>query len=276
MTGFYWLVAYPKSGHTWLRLALWSLWRGGSAIDLARSARLLFVAASRMLFDEALLVDSTDLTAEEIACLRPRQFEQEAADAVGPLLRKVHEGWLPTPAGEPMFPPSVTLGTVYVARDPRDVAVSLSHYFRWSLDTVIAYLADPGASMGQYAPSQLKQPLSTWSHHAESWLGAPGMPTPLLLRYEDMIADMPTQLGRVAAYLGWTVEPAAVTAAVEATRFEVLAAAETVNGFIDRPALNDRFFRRGRAGGWRDTLTAAQARQIERDHGRMMTRLGYL
>jgi aryl sulfotransferase len=42
------------------------------------------------------------------------------------------------------------------------------------------------------------------------------------------------------------------------------------------PASAERFFVSGRAGGWRDVLTAEQAGQIERDHRAVMMRFGYL
>jgi Sulfotransferase domain. len=273
MRGFYWIASYPKSGNTWLRLSLSSLQFGGQPIDAVTG--FAPVAASCSFFEDALHVDAADLTAEEIACLRPRQYEQEAVVCGEPMFRKVHDARTLTPAGEPLFPPAVTLGALYIVRDPRDVAVSLAHQTGRSLDAAIAILNNPEARMGGRADTlQLAQPLLTWSAHVESWLDGPG-PKPLLVRYEDMKADAAGQLARVAAHVGWTVTEQAVAAAVAATRFEVLRAREEAHGFGERLPGMDRFFRRGVAGGWRDSLSPAQAAQVERDHGLVMARLGY-
>lgn len=278
MTGFFWLASYPKSGNTWLRLALWSLKNDGAAVDFSARPNFAPIASSRLRFDAVLGVESSDLGADEIAILRPRVYEAMAQAANEPMLSKVHDAWTLTPAGEPMFPPAVTLGTVYVVRDPRDVAVSFANHMgepvEWAVDFLgkaTAQLATPQNKLAE----QLPQCLMRWSEHVESWLGATG-PAPLLLRYEDMLADPVRELSRVVAYLGWSAHSEAVERAVAATRFETLRAAEERHGFHEAPPQAERFFRRGKAGGWRDTLTADQAARIERDHHAVMRRLGYL
>lgn len=279
-SGVFWLASYPKSGNTWLRLALESLRAGGARVDLTSSAAdEAPIASHRRLFDTMLEVSSSDLTAEEIEELRPRAYELLSLTSQKALLCKVHDAWTRTASGEPIFPQPVTLGAIYIVRDPRDVAISCAHYFGITLDESIDRLADPDfklAKMGEKLLDQVPHSLLGWSGHVASWLDAPGMP-PFLVRYEDMVADFQTELSRIADYLGWTVTHEAVAQAVEATRFEVLRAAETRQGFGGRPArASGYFFRRGVAGGWRDTLTSDQVECIESKHGPMMSRLGYL
>lgn len=277
MSGFYWLASYPKSGNTWMRLALWAL-HHGRAIDFADFVGWIPVGGSRAVFDEVLGVESSDLTEAEIEALRPRLMEILAGEATAPMLRKVHDAWVRTPAGEPLFPPAVTLGAVYVVRDPRDVAVALTHHAGMTIDEAIALLGAPDAWLVTSARTtgrHLVSRLLSWSQHVESWLDAPDTRV-LPVRYEEMLDDMPAVLGEVAAFLDWQAPPEAVAAAVEATRFERLRDEETRRGFREKPPVSPRFFRRGEAGGWRDTLTNRQAERIERDHGSVMARLGYL
>jgi len=277
MNGFYWLASYPKSGNTWMRLALWAL-NHGKPVDFAAFPYWIPLSASRLLFDDALGVESSDLTHTEIECLRPRAFEVMARNADQPMLRKVDEAWIRTAAGEPLFPPSVTLGTILIVRDPRDVAVSLAHHMGMGIDEAIRAMANPRAgfcAQVRQADHQLWRRLLTWSGHVESWLDAPDIRL-LLVRYEDMIARMPEELGRVARFLGWDTSAAALAAAAEEARFDRLRAQEERHGFAERPVSAERFFRRGKAGGWRDTLSPAQAARIESDHAAVMTRLGYL
>jgi aryl sulfotransferase len=51
---------------------------------------------------------------------------------------------------------------------------------------------------------------------------------------------------------------------------------ERLEGFGGQAVPGRGFFREGRAGGWRSSLSAAQVARIETDHGRVMRRLGYL
>lgn len=277
MNGFYWLASYPKSGNTWLRLALWSLKNGGAPVDF--SARLNFapIASARGRFDERLGVESSDLTEEEITDLRPHNYMMAAQETDEPMLCKVHDAWSLTATGLPLFPPAVTLGTIYVVRDPRDVVVSLSHHMSKPLDSTVDFLSAPKAQLSSQTRelySQLPQRLTSWSRHVESWLDAPGRPA-LLVRYEDMLADTLGELSRVTGYLGWDADDHALERAVAETHFNTLRGAEERQGFNETPQGVERFFRQGQAGGWRDTLSAELAARVERDHGEVMERLGY-
>lgn len=279
MSGYFWLASYPKSGNTWLRLALWSLERDGAPVDFSAFLNFAPIAANRETFDAVLGIESSDLSPAEIASLRPRVYEAQAAMVTAPLFAKVHDAWTLTPAGEPLFPPSATLGAIYLVRDPRDVAVSYAHHAGLSVDHQIACMEDPDlviAVQRHRARDQLPQRLLDWSSHVESWLEAPGRP-PLLMRYEDMLADPVSALDRVTGYMGRPASRDVLERCAAATRFSALRAAEERDGFRERLAESSNFFfRRGVSGGWRDTLTAEQAARIERAHGRVMARLGYL
>lgn len=276
MNGYYWLTSYPKSGSTWLTLALSSVYRGGEAVRFADDNILFPQAASRDIFDQALCIESSDLTPQEDEALRPRLYELLARDAAEPMIRRVHSAFVQTEAGEHLFPPDLTLGVIYIVRDPRDVAVSYAHYMSAETTLAIEAMRNPAAAIGSGAAvlsPLLRQRLLTWSSHVESWLDA-GLRL-LLIRYEDMLANPAETLARAAAFLSWNVDAQVISAAAEATRFERLQSQEEQHGFESRLVRSGPFFRRGIAGGWRESLTADQIRQIERDHARVMKRLGY-
>ncbi len=71
-------------------------------------------------------------------------------------------------------------------------------------------------------------------------------------------------------------EQFAIQRAIEQSSFEKLAAQEQENGFRERSVKAERFFRSGKAGIWRDTLSAEQADQIMQDHHQVMRRFGYI
>lgn len=277
MNGFYWLASYPKSGNTWLRLFIESLSKGGKTVDINSLETDLRQVARRSDFDRILDIESSDLTDDEIACARPRQYELEAVEATAPMFRKVHDAWKTTPAGEPLFPPAVTLGAVYIVRDPRDVAVSWADHMGQTVDESIKDLAHSKLTLARFRiilSDALPQRLHSWSEHVESWLSAPIKLHPI--KYEDMQADPMGAFGGVARFLGLDAAPDKIASAVEAVRFDKLQSAEEKNGFIESQSFQDRFFRKGTVGGWRDSLTPEQIARIESDHGTMMKKLGYL
>ncbi|WP_044564542.1 sulfotransferase domain-containing protein [Azospirillum sp. B4] len=276
MGGFYWIASYPKSGNTWMRLMLASLIEGGAPPDFTKTMGFASAAGAVTDMDLFLDVESSDLTPVEQAELRHDLAVVTAAAATGPQFRKVHDWWGLTPAGRPLFPPQVTLGSVYLVRDPRDVAVSWAHHSGLSLDDSIAFLARPGAvvaTAGRWK-DQFEQRLDSWSGHVASWLAAD--PAPLLVPYERLSADPAGVLAQVAAHCAITASDAAIMNAVTVTRFDRLRREEETHGFELGQRRGRVFFRRGLAGGWRDTLSAAQADRIVQDHGPMMARLGYI
>lgn len=278
--GHIWLASYPKSGNTWMRLALTSLMEGGAAIDISRPHKLVGTGGGdRGVFDRILDVDSSDLSTDEVYNLQPAMFDLSLDEPTHDRVWKTHTAWHLTPGGDPLYPVARTRAIIYLVRDPRDVAVSFAHHFDCDIDEAITRMGREDyrfSSHTNHLGKQLPQLLSSWSGNVESWLDH-ARPAPVVLRYEDMLRDFATELTRAAIAAGLPHDPEAIAGAVAATQFDRLQKQEAKGGwFSQRNSLNSQFFRRGVSGGWRDTLTAGQAARIERDHGAVMRRLGYL
>jgi aryl sulfotransferase len=275
VAGIWWLASYPKSGNTWLRVALASLLSGRPA-DINAMPFVSVIATNRALFDKALGIESADLTVEQETNLRPRAYEIWAADATQPLYCKTHDAYRRTPADEPLFPTAVTLGAVCVVRDPRAVAVSLANHLAEPIDKAIARMEDPAVGSSTSSPRlspQLFHRPGCWSDHIDSWLSAP-FPVHLV-RYEDMHRDPHGAFTAVAAFLGLPSDRERIVAAVEAAAFPRLQAQERAVGFVEKPIQAAAFFREGSADGWRRTLLPEQAAHIVAANEAVMRRLGY-
>lgn len=278
MTALSLLCSYPKSGNTWFRAVLAEVAGGESSLQL-RDGLPFKVLPTRYHFDDLMGVDSSDLTVEEIDAARAAYCRAVAESRCLPRIWKVHDCFhSPLKDVGPPFPPDTLAAVVYIVRDPRDVAVSFAHHLNKSVDEAIAKMADETMRMALGRAGlreQLPQYLSTWSDHVESWLDAPGLNLHLM-RYEDMLGRPAEVFGRAVRFLGFDCEPVKLERALVACRFDVLQAREEQEGFRERPRDAEKFFRRGIAGGWRDSLTAKQERRIVERHGRVMRRLGYL
>ena len=275
MAGIFLLASYPKSGNTWLRAFVATV-RIGEPADINRLGFRGGMANHRPAFDEALGLEAADLSVEQETNLRPRAYEIWAAEAERFHYCQAHDAYHLTPAGEPLFPTGATRGAVYVVRDPRAVAVSLSHYTGCSIGTEIARMADPNATFSaseDHLHPHLMQRLQTWSSHVESWLQAP---FPLhVVRYEDMKTDPHATFGAIARFLELPHDPERIAFAVAAASFSRLQAQERAFDFVERPRHAAAFFREGRSDGWRRELSKEQAARIVAAHGKVMQRLGY-
>lgn len=278
MTGAIWLASYPRSGNTWTRLALKSLQSGGSDIELDDISDFGGMFASRNLVDMMLEVDTGVLTANETLELRPDLHALLFEKADPPVVAKVHDLWIRSPDGRPLFDASYTHAAVYLVRDPRDVAASWARFNATSIDDSIRFLGRREAGLGAVAgPSRVQvfQPLGSWSDHVLSWIDESGL-DPLVIRYEDMLADPAAALTRMARHIGWDASPEAVAGAVEATRFARLADKEKRRGFREKAPRTVNFFHTGKTGTWREALNPEQAARVEHDHRDVMERFGYL
>jgi len=74
----------------------------------------------------------------------------------------------------------------------------------------------------------------------------------------------------------WFLDTGVLDQATRFASFDVLAAQEAEQGFREKGSSQARFFRRGAAGQWRETLPPAVVARIEADHGDQMRRHGYL
>lgn len=272
---FGWLVSYPKSGNTWMRMMLQSLHNGGAPVDINESVDSHIL--NREEFEEHFCVESSDLTVAEINALRPELHRAIARASKDPLiLRKVHDRCWLTASGERVFPPDVSRGAVYIVRDPRDVAVSFAAFYGLDLQKAVDSMEDSAktfASSSSRLTLQLSQPVGSWSENVVSWLDDAAMPL-LLIRYEDMLADSARELEKVARFLGIPADACAQAAA--ASRFSTLREQEDKQGFREKVPAAARFFRRGQSGEGKERLPVHLLERIETVHGAVMKRLGYL
>jgi hypothetical protein len=81
--------------------------------------------------------------------------------------------------------------------------------------------------------------------------------------------------GGLVQFLRLPVSPERLQRAIELSSFKNLRKKEDETGFAERSKKSERFFRQGKAGGWRDVLTPAQVEAVVAVHEVQMRRFGY-
>ncbi|OWY14197.1 sulfotransferase [Thioclava sp. JM3] len=277
MGGIYWLASYPKSGNTWFRAVLANYMSDSEAPVGINELNTGAIASSRGWVDDVIGFDTADLTQAEVQSLRPQVYRWASRDdAVG--YHKIHDAYSCDDDGRPLVDDLATLGAIYLVRNPLDVAPSLANHNGIDIDGAISLMANPNHALARGTKSlkdQLLQVMGTWSDHVNSWTRAPDLNL-MILRYEDMLAKPTEAFGQALTFLGLSVEATRLARAIGFSTFEALSSQEAQTGFRERPGKAERFFREGRAGSWRETLTSAHVDRIIGTHHDVMTRFGYL
>lgn len=273
-----WLASYPKSGNTWFRVFLSNLLSKENHPADINNLYTTPIASNRELFDEATGLSSSDLTLEEIDNLRSGVYEYAARNSNEILFQKVHDAWLLTESGEPMFSSKVTKSVVYFVRNPLDVAVSFSNHLSKSFESTVKIMDDNSYAFGSTSNRlhlQLRQRLLTWSNHVKSWVDESNLPV-IVLRYEEMKSDTFSTFSKTLKFIGIEATNEEIIKAIGFSDIKEMQKQEAEKGFKEKPANALSFFRKGEAGSWRNELSEDLVKKICADHREMMIRFGYL
>jgi len=235
------LTSYPRSGNTWTRFLVGNL--------VHQSEAVTFLNVERLVPD---MYKHSDRTLRRLP--RPR-------------IMKSHEPF------DPRYK-----RTIYVVRDPRDVAVSNYH---WEMKQ---------RSMGDSYPIERFVPrwidavywgrLGSWGDHVTSWLSTrQGKEGFLLLRYEDMLEDPAREMGKVALLFGIDPTHERLARAADLSSADRMRKLEREQGdkwVQTRYTRQDKqFVRKAASGGWQQILSAESVEMIESAWGQIMKSLGY-
>ena len=245
------LVSYPRSGNTWTRFLIANLVFPNKNVDFTNIEKLI-----------------PDTTSQSTLTLKrtPR-----------PRIIKTHEYF------DHRYPK-----TIYIVRDPRDVALSYYDFHRKYMhieDTVGLEEFVDG-----FVSGRLRSEWGTWGENVASWVYARGLsPSFLLIRYEEMMKNTVSEAARIAMFMGIPPEPERLEKAVEMSKAERMRNLEKLQdeqwrktlGYVVRRTHKAKkrtdipFVGAARAGGWRKSMPESCVHQIESAWGELMTTVGY-
>lgn len=248
-----WLASYPKSGNTWVRMFL-NAYVTGEALDI-NAKRQQFVISD---FQTGIHPPYADLDDQiryypvSITKLRGYCVKTHNANVLG------------------IIPIKETANSIYLVRDPRDVAISLANHYGTTVDDAIKFMNEPNA-IATEKNTGFSHILRTWSEHVESW----GCPQITYFRYEDLLKHTADAFKMILEILEVPLTNN-FDFALKQSNFNNLQDLEKKNGFIEKASEKRVFFREGKAGQWKETLTLKQVKTIEENHCKIMTKIGYL
>lgn len=153
----------------------------------------------------------------------------------------------------------------YVVRDPRDVVVSVYHYWqRPDLETALHIVGQGDTPVKNHLP---------WSENVRRWMKV-GVP---FVRYEDMLDEPVQVIDGLLNYWDIEYEQERLVEAIERQSFD-RKKAQIEKDHRERPyhkGIYRLHLRKGVAGDWRNHFTAAQEEQAREYFGEVAAQLGY-
>lgn len=218
----------------------------------------------------------TDLNNQEIDSLREAVQLDMSHRVRPPVLIKTHNARVQH-NGYPIIRRELTLGAIYIIRNPLDVVDSVADHWGVDHERAIGMMNDRNLTIGGPKQDLVTQYLESWSGHVSSWIDQRAFPVHVVC-YEDLLHRTEMTFRNVLTFLGWDPERPRIERAIAETDFRRLQQREKESGFGERSqkSTSGRFFRSGKAERWREILTEEQIDRIQTAHHDVMRRFGYL
>ena len=275
-----WLASYPKSGNTWLRMFLRAYFlsedkkfsindEGDAEYETNSFPNIEMLKENKIDYNkfEEIVKNWLDL--------------QKFINSNGKInFLKTHNGNFNI-NGFPFTNTENTAGGVYIVRDPRDVALSLSNHFNISHQEAV----DDMKNMHHYefydvnlSKGFKKTIMGNWSSNYSSWRYYQGRDIHLV-KYEDMIKEPANTFYKILKYINLfkslKKEKKKIKNAIETTSFKNLSKMENEKGFKELGS-GSNFFRKGKMGDWQESLAPKLVKEIENSFKKEMKELGYI
>ena len=281
-----WLASYPKSGNTWVRSFLNSLlFNKNNEADLSEINKIDQYPKRSHFINLVNEIDNLEkLSSNWIESQKILNKDNKIK------FLKTHHA-LCKYQNSFFTNGEVSLGTVHIIRDPRNVISSiLYHFSKKNYSEAKEFLFNENKALGK--KFDLKDPnvnkniftvISSWKNHFNSWKQF--NKNYLLIKYEDLILDPHKEFNKLAEYLSKLLnlefDASKVNLAVRSNSFENLKKLEKENGFVE--AINDKetgkkkqFFNLGPENDWKKLLDTKLRQDIEKEFETEMRELGYI
>ena len=281
-----WLASYPKSGNTWVRSFLNSLlFNKNNEADLSEISKIDQYPKRSHFINLVNEIDNLEkLSSNWIESQKILNKDNKIK------FLKTHHA-LCKYQNSFFTNGEVSLGTVHIIRDPRNVISSiLYHFSKKNYSEAKEFLFDENKALGKKfnlqdpdANRNIFTVISSWKNHYNSWKQF--KKNYLLIKYEDLILDPHKEFNKLAEYLSKLLnlefDSTKINLAVRSNSFENLKKLEKENGFVE--AINDKetgkkkqFFNLGPENDWKKLLDTKLRQDIEKEFETEMRELGYI
>ncbi|KAI5646047.1 sulfotransferase domain-containing protein [Phthorimaea operculella] len=261
------VVSYPRTGTTWTQELVWMVdndldYVTSNAIPITQ--RYIFVEMSA-LFHPKMKERFIELNKDNEKTLRI--IEQIAENEVDKLEKTPSPRFIKSHLPISLLPPTMldTAKVVYVARDPRDTAVSFYHHNR--LFRMQGFIGD-FKTYWNFFIKDLVNWTPFFEHLKEAWEKR-HHPNMLFLFYEEMNKNLPAAVRRVSKFFNKELTDEQVSKLCDHLSIENFKKNKSVNydgvkEIVGAVVKGEQpFIRKGNVGGWRDYFDDEMMQQAD-------------
>jgi len=273
-----WVASYPKSGNTWMRAILTSLFYSDDGIFDFKLLSKIDQFEKLQYFDFVKDINIEDYKKlGELPTISKYWAEaQNRIESKKLIFFKTHS--CNYNHNNLNYTNQLkTRGGIYIIRDPRDVAVSYSKFIGESIDMTIDYMLGESRQIWNQNKS-LGIILSRWDYHVASWLN---LKAPIIfIRYEDLLDKTEKILNELINFLTeelkikFDVNQKKIDNIIQSTSFNLLKQKEEKEGFREA-SKSSAFFRKGKSMQWKNDLNENQISKIEENFNEAMKKFNY-
>ena len=287
----FWISSYPKSGNTWLRLILCGLFftEDGNLnnFDLLKkipgfdSLKNFSFVKEKSLKDYDIIFNGTEYNEESVLTYSKYWIEAQKRISIdkGKFgLFKTHNARVKI-NNNYYTDSSITLGFIYISRDPRDIVISYSKHINKNMDETISFLLDGQIMKKEKIGNKMPEIILNWRDHYLSWKKFSEVPS-LFLKYEDMLNNIELEIQKITNFfyknynIKITNESSKIKNIIKSTKFDNLKKKEFQYGFPEHS--HSTFFRIGQQKQWSKMLNQKQIETIEEKFKNQLIELNYI
>ena len=271
-----WCASYPKSGNTWIRAIVTSLLYTEDGIFDFNLLNKVSQFPLRSHFKD-FTNDYTDLNKISQYYIKA----QEKINSDGKLrIFKTHNGNYNF-LGNHFTNKKNTLGVIYIVRDPRNIAASISNHYMLNMEESVNFMLDKNHTIFSTIKSDTTKKniitlLCSWKDHYNSWKISSNL---ILIKYEDLLNDTKSQIDRLSLFLKkfgkFESSDKKINNIIKTTSFEILKKKEENEGFEEAHP-HTKFFNLGPKNIWKNVLNEKLIYRIEKNFKKEMKELNYL
>ena len=287
----FWISSYPKSGNTWLRLILCGLFftEDGNLnnFDLLKkipgfdSLKNFNFVKEKSLKDYDIIFNGTEYNEESVLTYSKYWIEAQKRISIDKEkfgLFKTHNARVKI-NNNYYTDSSITLGFIYISRDPRDIVISYSKHINKNMDETISFLLDGQIMKKEKIGNKMPEIILNWRDHYLSWKKFSEVPS-LFLKYEDMLNNIELEVQKITNFfyknynIKITNESSKIKNIIKSTKFDNLKKKEFQYGFPEHS--HSTFFRIGQQKQWSKILNQKQIEAIEKKFKNQLIELNYI
>ncbi|KAH1172702.1 amine sulfotransferase-like [Mauremys mutica] len=152
---------------------------------------------------------------------------------------------------------------IYVARNPKDVAVSYFHFSKHAF--IFEKVPDFNILMERFLSGKVLA--SSWFDHVRGWYTHRADYNILFLTYEELKKDLRSAVLKICDFLGKQLTEKELNVVVEKAVFDNMKSDPRSN-YEDKTCIlekgRDNFLRRGTVGDWKNIMTVAQSEKFNK------------